>query len=173
MKSLEEHLVQYALYHRDKRNIRTHLVGVPLIVFAVIMLTYIPLFEFSQFEVTLSVILIGAVGAYYFYLSAWLGLIMIAILATGYALTTVLSSQIMLFGVPMSGFYAIGVGIFLFGWVVQFIGHHFEGKKPAFVDDLMGLLIGPLFVLVEVLFKFGCMKHLEMKILAQAGAYRN
>lgn len=38
MKTLEDQLTQYALYHRSKRNIRTHFVGIPLIVFAVICL---------------------------------------------------------------------------------------------------------------------------------------
>ena len=27
------------------------------------------------------------------------------------------------------------------GWAIQFLGHAFEGKKPAFVDDLVGLLV--------------------------------
>ena len=38
------------------------------------------------------------------------------------------------------------------GWVFQFVGHYFEGKKPAFVDDLIGLLVGPLFLVAEVAF---------------------
>ncbi len=46
-------------------------------------------------------------------------------------------------------------GLFAAGWVVQFVGHFFEGKKPAFVDDLVGLLIGPLFVTAEVGFLLG------------------
>ena len=32
--SASELLVRYAAYHRDRRNIATHLVGIPLIVFA-------------------------------------------------------------------------------------------------------------------------------------------
>ena len=35
MKTLVEHLSQYAEYHRDRRNIATHFVGIPLIVLAV------------------------------------------------------------------------------------------------------------------------------------------
>ena len=33
MKSIAENLTQYAAYHRDRRNIATHFVGVPMIVF--------------------------------------------------------------------------------------------------------------------------------------------
>ena len=35
MKSLVDHLSQYAAYHRDPHNIATHFVGIPLIVIAV------------------------------------------------------------------------------------------------------------------------------------------
>ena len=35
MKTLVEHLSQYAAYHRDRRNILSHFVGIPLIVIAV------------------------------------------------------------------------------------------------------------------------------------------
>ena len=33
MKTLIDHLSQYADYHRDPRNIHTHFVGVPMIMF--------------------------------------------------------------------------------------------------------------------------------------------
>ena len=38
MKTLVDHLSQYASYHRDPRNIATHFVGIPLIVLAVTIL---------------------------------------------------------------------------------------------------------------------------------------
>ena len=38
MKNLTEQLSSYAAYHRDHRNIRTHFVGIPMIVFAVVIL---------------------------------------------------------------------------------------------------------------------------------------
>ncbi len=44
------------------------------------------------------------------------------------------------------------VGIFVVGWIIQFIGHYYEKKKPAFMDDVIGLAIGPLFVLAEFVF---------------------
>jgi len=39
------------------------------------------------------------------------------------------------------------IGVFVAAWLGQFVGHHIEGKKPSFFDDLRFLLIGPLFVL--------------------------
>ena len=46
-------------------------------------------------------------------------------------------------------------------------------KESAFVDDLIGLLVGPLFVVVELLFKLGLLKSLEARIIEHAGPYRN
>ena len=48
MKSGLDQLSKYAQYHRDRRNIATHLVGVPMIVFAVIVLLSRPSFEVSD-----------------------------------------------------------------------------------------------------------------------------
>ena len=53
-----------------------------------------------------------------------------------------------------------GIGAFVVGWVLQFVGHYYEGRKPAFVDDLVGLLVGPMFVTGEVLFALGWGKPL-------------
>ena len=48
MKTLEQHLIQYARYHRDKRNILTHFAGIPLIVFAVLALTSLPQWQLNM-----------------------------------------------------------------------------------------------------------------------------
>jgi uncharacterized membrane protein YGL010W len=54
------------------------------------------------------------------------------------------------------------------GWVLQFVGHiRYEHRKPAFVDDIVGLLIGPLFVLAEALFGFGMRRPLRDAIEAK------
>ena len=37
MKTLNDHLSQYAAYHRDRRNIATHLIGVPMIMFGALL----------------------------------------------------------------------------------------------------------------------------------------
>jgi len=66
----------------------------------------------------------------------------------------------------------VGVGGFMLGWVIQFIGHYFEGRKPAFFDDVMGLAIGPLFVLAEVLFKLGFYSELAQQVEARSGPVR-
>ena len=41
----------------------------------------------------------------------------------------------------------ICAGLWIAAWLGQFYGHHVEGAKPAFLDDVVFLLIGPLFIL--------------------------
>src|SRR6185369_7210315 len=40
-----------------------------------------------------------------------------------------------------------GIGFFAVGWLIQFIGHWYEGRKPAFVDDVIGLVAAAMFML--------------------------
>src|SRR4029079_18852055 len=49
-------------------------------------------------------------------------------------------------------------------WCIQCTGHYYEGKKPAFVDDLLGLLTGPMFVTVAAMFALGWGKSLLAQI---------
>jgi uncharacterized membrane protein YGL010W len=59
--------------------------------------------------------------------------------------------------------------LFVGGWALQLLGHKFEGKKPAFLDDLASLLIGPLFVATEVAFMLGHAPELRAEIERVAG----
>lgn len=38
----------------------------------------------------------------------------------------------------------LAAAMFVLGWIVQFVGHAFEGKAPSFLSDPRFLLIGPL-----------------------------
>ena len=163
MKTLQQQLGKYGLYHRSKRNVLTHFIGIPLIVFAALCLLariQIPLgsvvIDGAQLFVLASVV-------YYFMLSFSLGFIMAVIF------TLLLVGTQPIAAMAFWPWLSIGVGVFVFGWVLQFIGHYYEGKKPAFVDDLIGLIIGPLYVTVELLFLMGFYKTLEDEVNAIAG----
>ena len=166
MKSFIEHLSTYAQYHRDPRNITTHLFGIPAIVFAVIVLLSRPLTEVAGFMVNPAMLVWLLTVLFYLRLNVVFGLIMAALMATG------IYAALQLAQMSTTVWLSCGLGLFIAGWVVQFIGHFFEGKKPAFVDDLMGLLIGPLFVLAEVLFALGLYKSLKQEIEQRAGEVR-
>lgn len=167
MKSFVEHLSNYAEYHRDPRNIVTHLIGVPVIVFAVIVLLSKPAFNVAGYTLTPAVIGYMLAVIFYLRLHVIFGLIMASLMAIGvYTANNIAAASI-------NVWLFTGVGLFVGGWIVQFIGHHYEGKKPAFVDDLVGLLIGPLFVTAEVLFALGLFKTLKTDIENRAGVVRN
>ncbi len=42
----------------------------------------------------------------------------------------------------VAGFWRIALGLFIFGWILQFIGHYFEGKPPEFFKDWRFLFVG-------------------------------
>ena len=167
MKTFVEHLSTYAEYHRDSRNIMTHLVGVPVIVFAVMVLLSRPAFELAGWMVTPTHLLFALTILFYLRLNLAFGVIMALLMGAG------LYGAGQLAALSTSMWLITGVGLFVGGWIVQFIGHYYEGKKPAFVDDLVGLLIGPLFVTAEVLFMLGMFQGLKKDIESRAGEVRN
>ncbi|MCE2659158.1 MAG: DUF962 domain-containing protein [Rubrivivax sp.] len=166
MRSLEDQLSAYAAYHRDRRNIATHFVGVPMIVLAVTVLLSRPSIDIAGLALSPAVLAIVVTSLYYLRLDRPLGALMTGLL--------VLSG---LFGawaaaLPTPLWLAVGLGGFVVGWVIQFVGHVWEGRKPAFVDDLMGLIIGPLFVTVEALFLMGRLPALKAVIEGRVGPTR-
>ena len=48
--------------------------------------------------------------------------------------------------------WRLGLGLFIFGWILQFIGHAFERNKPAFFKNPIYLLVGPLWWAKKTLF---------------------
>jgi uncharacterized membrane protein YGL010W len=163
MKTLVEHLTQYAAYHRDRRNIATHFVGIPMIVVAIAILLSRPGFEMGG--VVLSPAIAFGLGSVLFY---WLldfrfGLLMTVLLGLSLWAGQVVAAQ------STSVWLGSGVGLFVVGWVFQFVGHYYEGRKPAFVDDLIGLIVGPLFVVAEVGFLFGLRDEVRRAVEAQVG----
>ena len=51
MKTLADHLAQYAAYHRDPRNLLSHFIGIPMIVLAVaVLLSQFFFNSFSYFD---------------------------------------------------------------------------------------------------------------------------
>jgi uncharacterized membrane protein YGL010W len=166
MKTLIDHLAQYAAYHRDPRNIHTHFVGVPMIMFAVVILLSRPTWMVG--ELPLSPALFGALAScvFYFRLDTRFGLVMAALLAAMLAGGQWVAMQ------SLAVWLGTGIGLFAVGWVIQFVGHYYEGRKPAFVDDLVGLIVGPLFVVAEWAFALGLRNEVQAAIEQRSGPVR-
>ncbi|ENX43284.1 DUF962 domain-containing protein [Acinetobacter sp. NIPH 2100] len=162
MTNLERLLSQYAAYHLDRSNIVTHFVGIPLIVFSTLCLTARAGVDISGVSITLALVLIVLSTLYYISLDKLFGILMLILFVLVYPFAVKIAA------LPMWSWLGASIGIFVVGWVFQFIGHYFEKKKPAFVDDLIGLAIGPLFVLAEFVFLLGFRKPLHERILKEA-----
>ena len=164
MSTATQLMAQYAAYHRDRRNIATHFVGIPLIVFAVGALLARPSFGVGSWMLTPAAIVWGLSSLWYLTRgNLALGL------ATSVANLLLIAAALPLGQLETLPWLAWSLGIFVVGWAAQFIGHYYEGRKPAFVDDLRGLLIGPMFVVGEALFALGWGKSMLAEIEARVG----
>lgn len=155
MKTLTDQLTQYAYYHQDARNINTHFVGVPMIVMAVVTLMSRPVVAMGGLSLSLAMIAAILATIFYLRLDLRFGVVLGVVLALMQSGGQWLAAQ------STALWLSAGVGLFVVGWIIQFVGHYYEGKKPAFVDDLVGLLIGPLFVTAEL--GFLLQMRLELK----------
>lgn len=169
MKSLADHLSQYAAYHRDPRNIASHFIGIPLIFVAVAVLLSRPGWPVGAVLVSPALLVAVASAWFYLRLELRLGVLMTVLLGLAVWLGQILAAQSTLV------WLGSGLGMFVVGWVIQFVGHYYEGRKPAFVDDLTGLIVGPLFVVVEAGFLLGLRGELKRAIEERVGpvALRN
>ena len=162
MKSLTQQLGQYAAYHRDRRNVMTHFVGIPMIVLAATILLARPTFAIGDWFISPALLVAVVLTLYYLKLDLRYGLVMGVLLTLALALAGEVAE-----GTDLMPWLGWGVGLFVVGWIIQFIGHHYEGRKPAFLDDIMGLAIGPLFVVAEAGFLLGLRRDVERSIAAQ------
>ncbi len=167
MSAATDLMVQYAAYHRDRRNIATHFVGIPLIVFAVGALLARPAFPIPStggWPLTPAAVLWALSSLWYLTRGN-----LVLGLATSAVNLLLIAAALPLGLLHTTAWLAWSVGAFVVGWALQFAGHYYEGRKPAFVDDLRGLLVGPMFVVAEGLFALGWGKSLLAEIEMRVG----
>lgn len=169
MKSIEEQLARYKSVHLNQKNIKTHFIGVPLIVFAVTLMLSTIVFEITMDELfstqltlhyTLAMAIFSVVAIYYIFLHRLLAVGMLVYIFINLYIAQLFS------GTP--NLIYIAIVLFVIGWIIQFIGHYYEKAKPAFVDDLSQFLIGPLFLMAEVYFMLGFESELKARVTSLA-----
>ena len=146
--TLERWFTDYADAHRHPTNRLTHKIAIPLIVFHIIaMLDWIklplvvPVDEPLLGGVALSVGHVAWVAAVIFYLRLHVGL-------------GVLMAVLMALCFPLAAItpWPVVVVVAVIGWVVQLAGHSvWEKNRPAFLQNLLQALIGPLFFVAVLL----------------------
>ena len=134
---VDQLLAHYGESHQHPVNERIHFVAIPLI-----MLTLIGL----MFEIHPAVAYVFLTASMFYYLR----------LSLVFSMVMAVWTLIMLVLVNAMGEHrlVICVLVFMGAWVLQFIGHKLEGKKPSFFEDVQYLWVGPLFVLRPLLLRF-------------------
>jgi len=162
MKSLEEQMSIYAAYHQDARNKATHFIGVPLIMLAILVpLTWLRI-DVAGFGITAAMLLAAAVLAYYFVLDVPLALAMLVVIGLLIWLAEAIAAR----GTDQG--WAWFGALFVGGWILQLVGHVFEGRKPALADNLFQIFVAPIFLAAEVFFALGYKPQLHQEVQRRA-----
>ncbi len=135
---VDQLLKHYGVSHQNPVNERIHFIAIPLIMLSLLGLLY-ALHPFA---------------AYAFVLAS---LVYYARLSLVFFITMLVGSLLALSLVKLMGgaVLTVSAAVFLGAWVMQFVGHKIEGKKPSFFEDLQYLWVGPLFVLSKLFLKLG------------------
>jgi uncharacterized membrane protein YGL010W len=149
MKTLEDQMAFYAAYHQDARNKISHFIGVPAIVLGVMVALAWVRLEVAGASISAAMVITAILLAYYLFLDLPLGIAMAIVFA---ALLFVAET---IAGLPMKEGAAWFFVLFAGGWVIQLIGHVYEGRKPALVDNLFQIFVAPIFLCAEVFFALG------------------
>jgi len=157
-----EQLSMYTSYHRDGRNKATHFIGVPAI--AVSLLLPLALVKFGSvgwYDISLATVLAAAVWILWVAMDRPFGI-----------LTSLLFLPAVIFADWLATKGATTVWttfaiLFVGGWIIQLVGHAFEGRKPALVDNILQVFIAPMFLVAEVVFALGLRTGLEAEVEAK------
>jgi uncharacterized membrane protein YGL010W len=151
MKNLQQWLTEYSESHQHPTNIIIHKFAVPLIVMSLLGMIWCLPFPKLSFMPWFNWSLLISLLAILFYLSLSISM------ALGMTLYVILQSFLFFWLEPRlpTPLWLLMLVIFAVAWVLQFIGHHIEGKRPSFFQDVRFLLIGPLWVLFSLYKKLG------------------
>jgi uncharacterized membrane protein YGL010W len=158
MRTLAEHMAFYGCYHRDPRNRLTHFVGVPAIIFSVLIPLSLSTVAIGRLEATPAMIWAAVMTLYYIRLDVAIGLAMAVLFVP---LVWAADSVAAVGTGPALGIFA---AVFVAGWIVQLVGHRFEGNKPALTANLFQTLVSPIFLTAELFFALGFKRGLQEEV---------
>jgi uncharacterized membrane protein YGL010W len=148
MRDIDSLLEEYGESHQNLFNKLIHWIAVPAIVWTVIALLWSIPFPFDpglqSVPVNWATIVLLLAQVYWFRLSLALGL--------GLLLYNVMMIQLTVLVPQLTSWplWQVALGVFVIAWILQFIGHAIEGRRPSFLKDLQFLLIGPAWLLAFI-----------------------
>lgn len=153
MKDINQWLLEYGESHQNSTNKLIHWFCVPVIYFTIIGLLYSIPIEWgtvANIKINVGSIVALLIFVYYLLLSFKIAVGMLIFSAICLAL----SEYIYLLGGNM-GLMITCIVLFVIAWILQFVGHNIEGKKPSFLKDIQYLMIGPAWVISALYKKLG------------------
>ncbi len=135
---VDQLIAHYGQSHQNPTNEAIHFIAIPLIMLSLAGM----LFAIHPY---VAYAFIAASMVYYARLSVVFMAVMLVWSVLTVAVVLALGANVL----PVS------VAIFVGAWILQFIGHKLEGKKPSFFEDIQYLWVGPLFVLSKLFGKLG------------------
>lgn len=165
MQNATDLLIDYARDHRDRRNIASHFVGVPLVVFAVAALLARARFGLAGHEVSMAWVGVALLAAAYLARSGPAALTLGS--ATSVGMLVALAHPMA--EASTGRWLAWSLTLLALGMLVQWIGHVYEGKRDAYLDDFATPSAGPLFLTAQALFMLGWNRPLQDEMERRAG----
>ncbi|WP_333607023.1 Mpo1 family 2-hydroxy fatty acid dioxygenase [Arsukibacterium sp.] len=150
MKTAEQWFAAYAVSHQHPTNKAIHWLAVPVIyacVFGLLWQIPMPLTGLAEQGINWALLLAIPALLFYFLLSFTLGVAMTIFTALVVTLLRWVAQW------PWPEVWQLSLLLFVVMWILQFVGHKIEGKKPSFFQDLAFLLIGPAWLMSFVLKK--------------------
>ena len=158
MKDIEFWLSEHSKSHQNKTNKIIHWICVPLIFWSIVLiLSLIP----ASFLKVFNNYLLNEI-------SNW-GTIAIFLGMLCFSIFVILDIHLKLYLFEHNKFWGLfdfltisgekflfiqGIIVFIISWILQFIGHKIEGKKPSFFMDIKFLLIGPAWIISFIYNKY-------------------
>ena len=141
----------YSEDHRNPTNILIHWICVPLIVWSVVAALWtIPVPTAIGRAGLWAGVAMFASLVFYLRLSKPLAFGMLAVYVV-----MGLIAEALFRSIAPRGLLLVAIIVFVLAWIAQFIGHNIEGRRPAFMTDLVYLLIGPVWIVAKILRKIG------------------
>ncbi|KAK3167078.1 hypothetical protein OEA41_010203 [Lepraria neglecta] len=166
--NLEKQLLFYGSYHHTPVNKAIHIVCVPMILMTAVLLgtntpSLVPMPSWliiPNLPPNLGTISALLYTTLYILMEPVAGGILAPLLLGGTAYSNNLTTT---YG-STANYWALG--LFVFSWIAQFIGHGvFEGRAPALLDNLVqAVFLAPFFVWMEILFSFGYRPELKSRV---------
>lgn len=152
MRDIHQWFGSYAGDHQNRTNRAIHWVCVPAIMWAVIAALWtIPPILPQWFQPGLwAVVAMFAAFLFYHRLSRNLSYAMAIVFIVSGAIAWALYGAL-----GWRNLLILAAVLFVAAWIGQFIGHAIEGRRPAFLTNIVQLLIGPAWLMGKLLRRFG------------------